>query len=59
MIGGEFWDIIYLKGVQDFSGLLGNVVETIVKEIIKIFSDGKVLVGIDMGIVLEMVVERF
>jgi uncharacterized protein YegL len=58
MTGGEFWDITHSKGVQDFSGLLGNVAETIAKEITKTLSDGKVSAGTDMGTALEMVAER-
>jgi len=57
--GGEFWDINKSKGKADFTSLLvGNVAETIGKEMKKTLSDGSVSHGTDMGAAIKLLTER-
>ena len=52
--GGQFWDIKSSKGNHDFSGILGNVAESIGKEMKQTLEDGTVSAGTDMGAALSM-----
>jgi len=56
--GGNFWDITSSGGVNDFSNLLGNVADTIAKEISKKLSDGSVSAGTDMGAAMKLLSEE-
>ena len=58
MTGGQFWDITRSKGVQDFSGLLGTVADTIAKEMTKTLADGSLSAGTDMGTALNLVAQQ-
>lgn len=53
--GGQFWDILSSKGNHDFSGILGDVAETIGKEMKQTLEDGTISAGTDMGAALRMV----
>jgi len=55
---GQFWDISRCGGVHDFSGLLGNVAETIAKEMTKKLADGTVSQGTDMGAAMRLVTKE-
>ena len=50
--GGQFWDILSSKGIQDFSGILGNVAESIGKEMSQTLEDGTISAGTDIGAAL-------
>ena len=58
MTGGQFWDITRSKGVQDFSGLLETVADTIAKEMTKTLADGSLSAGTDMGTALNLVAQQ-
>jgi len=56
--GGQFWDITRSKGAHDFSDLLGNVAQTIAKEVSKKLADGAVSAGTDMGAAMRAMAEQ-
>ena len=55
---GQFWDISATRGVHDFTCLLGNVAETIAKEVTKTMADGSVSQGTDMGAAMRLIAKE-
>jgi len=55
---GQFWNISETHGVKDFTGLLGNVAETIAKEMTKTLADGSVSQGTDMGAAMRLIAKE-